>query len=140
MKGSLFASRIFHSFRNVERLMHSSFSIAIVATTLTATCSVLNSSTTEQTYNRGLMATSSSSLSAYSDGYAWNAASSSDKMKLCRQFAQISTHHCSANYFYDAFNEFYNTTDDGNLSQSIIQMAALFEEASKSLPEDGRNY
>jgi hypothetical protein len=83
---------------------------------------------------------SANSLSAYENGYAWKSASRSEKMKLCREFAQISTHNCSANYFYDAFNAFYNTTDPDNLSMQILSMAALFEDASKMLPEEERNY
>ncbi len=53
------------------------------------------------------------------NGYTWNAASESDKRNLCNGLASATLNRVSADSFYDALNETYNTTDPHILEVSL---------------------
>jgi hypothetical protein len=66
------------------------------------------------------------------NGHDWNLASESEKRSLCERFASRSAKGNSADFFYDALNAFYDTSDSGILATPCSDIAALSESASNN--------
>jgi hypothetical protein len=71
-------------------------------------------------------------------GSAWLSASETERRALCQSLASRSTHGCSEQYFYDAYEAFYG---DGSMnSENVLTMGRLFEAGSSTIPKDRRSY
>lgn len=75
---------------------------------------------------------SSTVWTSSSNGYTWNKASYSSKMDICRGMASVSSKGNSANFYYDAFENFYDSTDPSILSTSMEDAYRLVEAASSA--------
>lgn len=84
--------------------------------------------------------TSFAGWNSMSNGRTWNLASESDKRDLCRRLSRASTKGNSANFFYDALNTLYTTTDAKTLDLSLDSATRMIEAASGTFPESSRNY
>lgn len=84
------------------------------------------------------------SLTGRSDGNDWNSASESSKRKLAgnlsRMVREKGISDCSANFYYDALNEAYDTQDATLLRQSIADVAGICTGMAEGLPAHQRNY
>ena len=76
----------------------------------------------------------------WSDGRTWNSAPESDKRDLCTRLASVSTRGNSANFYYDALQELYNTTDPKILAVSLEDSTKLIEAGSSALSPKMRKY
>jgi hypothetical protein len=63
-------------------------------------------------------------LTGRSDGHAWNSASFSAKMDMCRDIARGAKRH-DADYYYAGLNAFYASGEDSILRQQISEVAAI---------------
>lgn len=75
-----------------------------------------------------------------SDGHSWQSASESAKQSLAKALAAKSQQGNSANFFYDALDSFYNSSDPAHLRTSLNDITRLTEAASTSVPRSQRNY
>lgn len=114
-----------------------------------------NDSSTKTSYSTSPPDTTSSSLRApivnssssktsvtwgpSSNGFTWNNASYSDKMSICRRMERVSD-GSSAQFYFDAFESFYNTTDSSILSTTMDSYSRILDSVSSSLPASQRNY
>ena len=85
------------------------------------------SSSTPSSNNSDDYRSSTSSSMSNSNGYTWNRASYSEKMDICRRMARISTKGNTADFYYDAYENFYDSTDPFVLENSIDDMRVLFD-------------
>jgi hypothetical protein len=67
----------------------------------------------------------------YSDGNDWNRASDAAKRDLCYHLSDYSRHGVSADVFFDALNESYNTTDAKILNVSLEFTCQYIEESRR---------
>ena len=67
-----------------------------------------------------------------SNGYTWNRASYSDKMDICQRMASVSSKGNPSKFYYDAFENFYDSTDPSILSTSMEDVGRLVEAASSA--------
>jgi len=75
---------------------------------------------------------SSTVWTSSSNGYTWNKASYSSKMDICRRMASVSNKGNTANFYYQAFENFYDSTDSSILSTSMEDASRLVEAASSA--------
>ncbi|MFH1800597.1 MAG: hypothetical protein ABH891_07130 [Candidatus Omnitrophota bacterium] len=71
------------------------------------------------------VALATDSLTMTDDGYAWQKANYEAKVNICQNLASIGKHDW--NFYYGAFNSFYDSSDSNVLSMSISRMYGLFE-------------
>lgn len=83
-------------------------------------------------------------LTTRSNGYDWNKASYSQKRTLAKKLSDIvrrkGISDCSANFYFDALNEAYDTNSSFSLSQTIDGVAGACTGMAESLPAHRRNY
>ena len=66
-----------------------------------------------------------------SNGYTWRSAPKSERMSLCRRLANQNSGRYTPEYFYDAFDEFYDSEDPNTLKQSLSEMTTLIGRARR---------
>ena len=87
----------------------------------------------------------SDSVSAFrftksSNGYDWNSASEAEKRRMAAAMAEVSTQGNSANYYYDAFETFYDTNNPSIKRQKMADIHTLINAGSSTLPTSQRKY